>query len=59
MQTRSTGITPWQRIWKFVTHPTVEVLLAIGLVLVSAWVVIETDDLAPRKNPFPVLFGHK
>jgi hypothetical protein len=58
MQTSSR--TPWQKIWKFVTNPTVEVLLAIALVLVSAWVVIETESSSTqRKNPFPVLFGHK
>jgi hypothetical protein len=50
--------TPWQKIVKFVTNPTVEVLLAIGIVLVSAWVIIETET-TQRKPPLPVLFGHK
>jgi hypothetical protein len=58
MHTSGNGTTPWRKIWKFVTNPTVEVLLAIVVVLVSAWVVIETESVQ-RKTPFPVLFGHK
>jgi hypothetical protein len=58
MQSESNGHTPWQKIWKFLTNPTVEVLLVIAVVLVSAWVVIETET-SHRKSPFPILFGHK
>ena len=43
----------WQKIWKFFTNPTVDVILVIAVVLVSAWIVIETDA-ERRKSPFPV-----
>lgn len=60
MRSRSNGNTPWQKIWKFITNPTVEVLLAVAVMVVSAWFVIESES-APRKNAngFPVFFGHK
>jgi hypothetical protein len=32
--------------------------LAIAVVLVSAWAVIDTES-AHRKTAFPILFGHK
>jgi hypothetical protein len=56
MRTQSTGITPWQKILKFITNPTVEVIAAILVVLVSAWIVIETDS-TQRRPAYPVLFG--
>jgi hypothetical protein len=34
----------WQRqVWKAVTNPAVEVLAAIVVVLLAAWVVVETE----------------
>lgn len=60
MHTRDHTTTPWQKILKFITNPTVEVLAAIVVVLASAYIVIETDTSVSRKNtPFPILFGHK
>ena len=39
-------------------NPTLEVVAAIVLVLLAAWVVIQTE--AERHAPlFPLLFGHK
>ena len=58
MQSQGNGTTPWQKLWKFITNPTVEVILAIVVVLGAAWIVIETET-AQRKTSFPVLFGHK
>lgn len=58
MQSRSGNNGHWQKVWKFLTNPMVEVLLVIAVVLVSAWVVIETESVH-RKTAFPVLFGHK
>ena len=55
---QSSGNGHWQRIWKFFTNPMVEVILAIAVVLVSAWAVIDTES-AHRKTAFPILFGHK
>lgn len=58
--THGNSTTPWQKIWKFITNPTVEVIAAIVVVLASAYIVIETEASASRKNnPFPILFGHK
>jgi len=48
----------WQKIWKFLTNPMVEVVLAIAFVLVAAWAIIDTES-SHRKTAFPVLFGHK
>ena len=50
--------TPWQKLCRIVANPTVSVMLMMAVVLVSAWVVIETDSLS-RRDAFPVLFGHK
>ena len=43
----------WQKIWKFFTNPTVDVILVIAVFLVAAWMVIETDS-ERRKSAFPV-----
>ena len=50
MQLRSGN---WQKIWKFFTNPTVDVILVIAVFLVSAWMVIDTES-ANRKSAFPV-----
>ena len=55
MRTQGTGITPWQKLWKFITNPTVEVIVAILVVLASVWVIIETES-GQRKTAYPVLF---
>jgi hypothetical protein len=51
----------WQKtLWKIVTNPTVEVVAAIAVVLVAAWVVVEAEvDLKQHRAPFPVPFGQK
>ena len=46
----------WQKIWKFFTNPMVDVILVIAVVLVSAWVVIETES-SHRKSAFPVIIS--
>ena len=56
MRTRSSGTTPWQKILKFITNPTVEVIVAILVVLASAWIVIETES-TQRKTAYPILFA--
>ena len=50
MQSRSGN---WEKIWKFFTNPTVDVILVIVVVLLSAWAVIETEA-TNRKSAFPV-----
>jgi hypothetical protein len=60
MRIQGNGNSPWDKIWKFLTNPTVEVLAAIVVVLVSAWVVVESESMSRRSDSaFPVLFGHK
>ena len=51
----------WQKtLWKIVTNPTVEVVAAIAVVLVSAWVVVQAEvDLKQHHAPFPVPFGQR
>jgi len=56
MRTQGSGTTPWQKILKFMTNPMVEVIVAIVVMLVSAWVVIETES-TQRKTAYPILFG--
>jgi len=43
----------WQKILKFFTNPTVDVILVIVVVLASAWAVIDTES-SHRKSAFPV-----
>ena len=58
MASRLTG-TPWQKaIWKILTNPTFEVIAVMAAVLVSAWLVIDTDA-SDRTSTFPVLFGRR
>jgi len=49
----------WHKaLWKILRHPAVEVLAAILVMLIAAWVVIATE--AESRAPlFPLLFGHK
>ena len=58
MQPRIIG-SQWQKTFvRIVKHPTFEVLLAIAVVLLATWVVVQTEvDLRPRPSPVP--FGHK
>lgn len=48
----------WQgALWKLVTNPAFEVVAAIVVVLIAAWVVIDTDVLHKGQAQFPVPFG--
>ena len=51
MQLRSGN---WQKIWKIFTNPAVNLIIVIAVVLVSAWMVIETES-AHRKSAFPTV----
>jgi hypothetical protein len=45
-----------QRLWRILTNPTFEVLAAIVLVVVAAWIIVDSEALV--KTPAtPVLFG--
>ena len=56
MQLKSMGT--WQKaLWKIVTNPTVEVLAAIAVVMLSTWLVIESEtELRHQRSAFPVPF---
>jgi hypothetical protein len=56
MRIQGSGTTPWQKILKFMTNPMVEVLVAIVVMLVSAWIVIDSESMQ-RKTAYPILFG--
>ncbi len=58
MQPQGNSTTPWQKIWKIITNPTVDIVVAIVVVLGAAWIVIDTESVQ-RKTSFPVLFGFK
>ena len=59
MQLKSIGI--WQKaLWKFVTNPMVEVVAAIAVVLLAAWMVIDSEaELRHQRSAFPVPFVPK
>lgn len=45
-----------QRLWKLLTHPTVEVIAAIVLVLLAAWIIVDTAMTSREPHP-QVLFA--
>jgi hypothetical protein len=58
VQLRSHG-NDWQKtLWKILGNPAIEVVAAIAVVLVSAWVVVQTEA-GERQQVFPVPFGQK
>ena len=44
------------RLWKLVTHPTFEVVAAMLLVLLAAWIIVDSEMLSRVPHP-PVLFA--
>ncbi len=58
MRSKSIG-SAWQRaLRRLFANPALEVIAAIVIVLLSAWLVIETEAHS-HSTLFPVLFGHK
>jgi hypothetical protein len=51
----------WQRVlWRILTNPMFEVVAAILVVALSAWIVVETQmDLRHDPHKLPLLFGQK
>jgi hypothetical protein len=45
-----------QRLWRILTNPTFEVVAAIVLVLLAAWIIVDSEALV-RTSDAPVLFG--
>jgi hypothetical protein len=51
--------TEWQKtLWKIVTNPAIEVIAAIVVVLLAAWLVVETE-VEHNNRMLPVPFGHR
>jgi ABC-type nickel/cobalt efflux system permease component RcnA len=54
MQLRTNGYG-WQKaLWKIVSNPAIEVIAAIVVVLIAAWIVVQTD-VDQRNSHVPVL----
>jgi hypothetical protein len=48
----------WQKwIWKIISNPAFEVVAAILVVLLAAWIVVQAESDNPHPV-FPVPFGH-
>lgn len=49
----------WQKaLRRFVRNPAVEVVAAIVVVVLAAWVVVQTEA-EHRGTAFPLVFGHR
>ncbi|HET9576354.1 MAG TPA: hypothetical protein VFP44_00915 [Usitatibacter sp.] len=49
----------WHKtVWKVVTNPAIEVIAAIVVVLLAAWVVVQTE-VEQRVPALPVISGVK
>lgn len=58
MHTRFHG--HWQEtLWKILTNPAFEVLAAIVVVMIAAWIVIDTEVLQSGVMQVPVPFNRK
>lgn len=54
MQLRTNGYG-WQKaLWKIVSNPAIEVIVAIVVVLFAAWFVVQTD-VEQRSSHVPLL----
>lgn len=51
----------WQKVlWRILTHPTFEVVVAILAVLVAIWVLVDAQlELRHDRHAIPLLFGQK
>ena len=51
--------TEWQKaLWKIVSNPAIEVVAAIVVVLLAAWIVVDSE-VEHNNRYLPVPFGHK
>ena len=46
----------WQKIWKLLTNPAIELVLTIALVMVATWYLIQAEPIDPTAFP---LFGRR
>jgi hypothetical protein len=55
---RHFGFNDWRNaFWKIVSNPAIEVVAAIAVVVLAAWVVVSTEVDA-KKSLFPVPAAH-
>ncbi len=47
----------YKRLWKILSNPTLDVIVAMVVVILAAWIVIESET--QQKHPYPVLFGNR
>lgn len=51
--------TQWQKaLWKIVSNPAIEVVAAIVVVLLAAWIVVDSE-VEHNNRYLPVPFGHR
>ena len=57
---RHLGFNDWRNaFWKIVRNPAIEVMAAIAVVLLAAWVVVSTEvDSKKSLFPVPAAQGH-
>jgi ABC-type nickel/cobalt efflux system permease component RcnA len=49
----------WQKaLWRILKNPALEVVAAILVVMLAAWVVVETE-VERRTTLFPLVSGHR
>ena len=58
MHSRFAGNDWYKVLWRLVTTPAVEVIVAIVVVLLSAWIVVQTEA-EHRGTLFPLFLGHR
>jgi len=58
MHLKFVGIDWQKRLWRILKNPALEVVAAILVVMLAAWVVVETE-VEQRTTLFPLLSGHK
>ena len=60
MQLRLRSRDTWHKtLWKVVSNPAIEVVVAILAVLVAAWFVVQTEVENRNALQIPFLFGHE
>jgi membrane-bound ClpP family serine protease len=57
MTTKCTNNHWYKRLWRILSNPTLDVIVAMVVVILAAWIVIESET--QQKHPYPVLFGNR
>ena len=46
-------------IWRLLANPAFEVILAIAVVLLAIWILVDADGVQGSETQVPALFGRK